>query len=91
MTADAAAPKSPKVSLAWYEHLWTALPLSLVLIGGAVGGACGGAAWAVNNAIFQKMQQPILRYIVTGLVTAAAFGGYVILASALMLLFNRNG
>ena len=91
MSADAAAPKSPKVNLAWYEHVWTALPLALVLIGGAVGGACGGAAWAINHAIFQKMPSPVLRYVVTAFVTAAAFGAYVILASVLMLLFSRNG
>src|ERR1700690_556392 len=39
-----AAPKSPssKPGLAWYEHVWAALPLCLVLVGGAIGGAIGG-------------------------------------------------
>src|SRR6266568_2938638 len=55
-----AAPKSAssKPKLAWYEQVWAALPLCLLLFGGAIGGACGGAAWVLNRAVFQKVGQP---------------------------------
>ncbi|HYG35966.1 MAG TPA: hypothetical protein VEC99_14345, partial [Clostridia bacterium] len=38
-------PTTATTKLAWYEHVWIALPFALVAVGGAIGGACGGAAW----------------------------------------------
>jgi hypothetical protein len=78
-----------KRQLEWYEHVWCALPLGLVAIGGAIGGGCGGAAWAVNRQVFGKMSNPALAYVVTGLISAAAFGAYLVLAVVFVMLFHK--
>jgi hypothetical protein len=41
---------------------------------------CGGAAWAVNRQVFGKMSNLIFTYVVTGLISAAAFGARLVLA-----------
>jgi hypothetical protein len=76
--------------LEWYEHIWCGLPLGLLAIGGAIGGVCGGAAWVVNRQVFLKLTNPILRYVVTGLISAAAFGAYLVLAVIFVALFHKN-
>ena len=84
--------KSPasKPKLAWYEHAWTALPLCLVAVGGAIGGGIGGAAWVVNRVVFQKVRQPVLRYVFTGLISAAAVVAWLVLASVLLGLLHKR-
>ena len=72
--------ESPKPKLRWYQHLWLALPFGLVAVGGAIGGACGGAAWAVNQKVFQKTENRVLRYVWTGLITVAAVIAYLVIA-----------
>ncbi|HZI32325.1 MAG TPA: hypothetical protein VFF11_08275, partial [Candidatus Binatia bacterium] len=80
-----------KRKLEWYEHIWCALPLCLVAIGGAIGGGCGGLAWACNRQVFQKMTNPVLCYFVTGLISVAAFGAYLVVAVLFVMLFHRQG
>lgn len=75
--------------LEWYEHIWCALPLCLVVIGGAIGGACGGVAWAINREVFRKMKNPIARYLLTAFISGAAFGCYLAVAVTFVLLFHR--
>ena len=75
--------------LMWYEHAWTALPFLLVAVGGAIGGACGGAAWAINQNVFRKTQNPVLRYVWTGLISAAAIMVYALIATGFVLLTRR--
>ena len=65
-----------------------ALPFALVIVGGATGGACGGLAWFINLKVFQKTEHPVLRYVWTGLISAAAAAVYVIAALVLMSFFN---
>ena len=77
--------------LAWYEHVWIALPIALVGVGGAIGGACGGAAWAANKTVFKKTENPILRYVWTGLISASAIIVYLVIAMLFLSLFNRRG
>jgi hypothetical protein len=81
----------PTSKLAWYEHTWIALPIALVGIGGAIGGACGGAAWAINKALFKKTENPILRYVWTGLVSASAFATYLVIAALFLSVFKKTG
>ena len=71
---------SARKPLTWYQHVWIALPFVLVFLGGAVGGAVGGVAWAVNKAVFEKTQAPLLRYVLTGLISAAAVVLYFVVA-----------
>jgi len=81
---------APKTSLEWYEHVWIALPIVLVFVGGAIGGACGGAAWAVNRSIFLKVQNPVLRYVFTGLVSAAAVVVWLVFVVVVLALLHKS-
>lgn len=74
--------------LLWYQQVWLALPFALVVAGGAIGGACGGAAWALNQQVFRKTQHPVLRYVWTGLISAAAVVLYIVLAATVISLLN---
>lgn len=80
-----------KPKLAWYEHIWIALPIALLGVGGAIGGACGGAAWAANKTVFQKTENPILRYVWTGMISALAVAAYLVIALFFLSLFNQRG
>ena len=82
------APSKPK--LAWYEQVWTALPLCLVIFGGAIGGGIGGAAWVLNRAVFQKVGQPVLRYVLTGLISVAAVVVWLVVVSVLLGMFHKR-
>jgi len=82
---------TPQTGLAWYEHVWIALPIALVGVGGAIGGACGATAWAVNRAVFGKTSSPVLRYVWTGLVSAAAVAVYLVLAAGFISLVGGLG
>ena len=82
-------PDTPRPKLAWYQHIWLALPFALVAVGGAIGGACGGAAWAINQSVFRKTEHPVLRYVWTGLISAAAVVAYMILAAIFISLFKK--
>ena len=62
----------------------------MVAVGGAIGGACGGAAWAINQKVFQKTEHPVLRYVWTGLISAAAVVAYIVLAAVFMSLFKKQ-
>jgi hypothetical protein len=87
-----APPTSPasKPKLDWYDHVWTALPLCLVIVGGAIGGGIGGAAWVVNRTVFQKVRQPVLRYVFTGLISAVAVMAWLVLVSILLSLLHKR-
>jgi hypothetical protein len=63
----------------------------VAFVGGAVGDACGGAAWIINLKVFQRTEHPVLRYVWTGLISAAAAAVYVIVALVLMSFFNGQG
>ena len=74
--------EAPK--LLWYHYIWIGLPLILVARGGCLGGACGGAACALNYTVFQKTSNPVLKYVWTGIISAAAFVVWI-MAAALLL------
>jgi len=80
-----------KSKLAWYEHAWIALPIALLGVGGAIGGACGGAAWAINKTVFKKTENPVLRYVWTGLISVSAVVAYLALAMFLLSLLHGMG
>jgi hypothetical protein len=89
--ARAPVPAPVKRGLTWYEHIWVALPIGLVVVGGLIGGACGGAAWAINRQVFLKTQNGLLRYLFTGLISAFAFLVWLLLAAMLFVTLKRNG
>jgi hypothetical protein len=90
LTAPPAADTS-QPRLLWYQHVWTALPFLLVVAGGLVGGACGGAAWAVNQQVFRKTKDPVLRYVWTGLISAGAVAAYLVVALLVASLLAPKG
>ena len=67
--------------LAWYQWIWTGIPLVLVFLGGALGGALGAVAMTFNIRILRSDQSGLLRYGMTALLSIGALGAYVFLAS----------
>ena len=67
--------------LAWYQWLWTGIPLVLALLGGAIGGALGGVAMVFNIRILRSDRSGVLRYALTALLSVGALGAYVFVAS----------
>jgi hypothetical protein len=76
-------PGSASPKLEWYEQVWIALPFALVFVGGAIGGGCGGLAWGFNKKVFQKVENPTLKYVFTGLISGAAVVVWIIAASTI--------
>lgn len=81
-------PDGPEPKVTWFEKVWLALPLALLVVGGAIGGACGGAAWAINQQVFKKTENPVLRYVWTGLISIASILAYVLLAALFLSTFK---
>jgi len=71
--------------MAWYELVWSGLPVLLLFVGGALGAFCGLVAVYANNRIFRSGLQPVLKYLVTGMISAAALVIYFILAMLITL------
>jgi len=72
--------------LQWYQYLWCCLPILLVLGGGALGGALGGAASFTNVAVLRSRSGSQMGYVLTGLLSAAAYLVFMVLAVVLALL-----
>ena len=83
-------PVQTSTKLVWYEMLWIALPIGLVGVGGAIGGACGGAAWAINKKVFKEIENPALRYLVTGAISVSAVVVWLVIAGVFLSLFRRH-
>ncbi len=90
MSTPPPVPEPTKPKLVWYQQVWLALPFALVAVGGAIGGACGGAAWAINQQVFKKTKHTVLRYVWTGLISAAAVVAYLVLAGVFISLFKKQ-
>lgn len=82
------APAPAKLS--WYEQIWIALPLALVAVGGAIGGGFGGLAWGVNKIVFKKVGNPVLRYLLTTLISASAVVLWLVIGSFVVSLIRRR-
>jgi hypothetical protein len=89
MNTPPPVPKAPPPKLTWYEHVWIGWPLALVAVGGGIGGACGGAAWGINRVVFLSIRQPVLRYLVTGLISVAAIVIYLVVASVVVTALQK--
>ena len=69
--------------LHWYEWAWSALPVALVFVGGALGAGLGMLAMFVNSRLFRSKLALLLRYGATGLVSVVTVVVYFVLALAL--------
>jgi hypothetical protein len=66
--------------LSVFQWIWSALPVILILLGGAIGGAIGGATFWVNTRIFRSEMSTVEQYILIGLASAIAVFVYLILS-----------
>lgn len=82
--------EQPKTKLTWYQYVWIGWPLILVAVGGAIGGGLGGVAAAINFKVFQKTQNPVLRYVWTGLISFAAAIIWLIIATIIVIALHKR-
>ena len=71
--------------LAWYELVWSGLPVFLVFVGGVLGALCGMIAAYSNSRIFRTRLHPALKYVVTGAVSATAVVAWLVLSLLISL------
>jgi hypothetical protein len=74
--------------LKWYEYTWIALPIALIVTGGAIGGLCGGMAANVSGRIFRSDRGIFAKYGLSALVMFGAVIAFVILATVFQLLIG---
>ena len=70
--------------LKWYQYIWSGLPILLVFVGGAIGAIIGIIAFGINSSLFRSSNNPIVKYVLTGLVSAVAVILYSVLASLIV-------
>src|SRR5262249_5084837 len=66
--------------LPWYVWVWSALPVLMVLVGGALGALAGFIAFAINTRVFRSPLPLLGKFSLTLLVSLAS--GVVYLAAA---------
>jgi hypothetical protein len=74
--------------LAWYELVWSGIPLLLLFLGGFLGAMCGFIAAYSNSRIFRMDLHPAVKYLITGLVSVVAVIAYFILAMLFTILIR---
>jgi hypothetical protein len=88
--SESTNPETQKQKLTWYQQAWIGLPFIMMIVGGLIGGLCGGAAWAINQAVFQKTKHPVLRYVWTGLISAASVIAYIVIVTVIFTTFKKH-
>ena len=66
--------------LTWYQWIWIGFPFLLVVGGGCIGGAIGGACAMINLRLFRSQANPFAQYAATGVVSAVAIAGSILVA-----------
>ncbi len=64
--------------LRWHQWVWSALPIVLIFVGGAMGAVFGLIALSFNAGLFRSNLNPAMKYVATGAVSAAAVALYLI-------------
>ncbi len=67
--------------LPWYVWLWSALPVLLVLVGGALGAIAGFIAFAISTRIFRSSLPGLAKYGLSLLVSLLAIVVYLTAAT----------
>jgi hypothetical protein len=73
--------------LSVFQWVWSAFPIILIFLGGALGGGIGGAAFWINARIFRSEMSTIEQFILTGLTTAITIFLYLILSTLFLRMF----
>ncbi len=74
--------------LRWYQLIWAALPLGLVVVGGGVGGGLGATAMCLNLWVFRAYMNGAAKFVVSGIVSVAAVLTYLVVATLIYLAIN---
>jgi hypothetical protein len=75
--------------LRWYVWAWSALPILLVLIGGALGALAGFIGFGINTKIFRTSLPGPAKFGLTVLVSLLAVGVYLVAATLLYVALGR--
>ncbi len=73
-------------SLTWYEYAWMGIPVFLVFAGGLLGAMFGLVATYMSARIFRSDRGAVVKYVLTGIISFGAIGGFIVGAVALQLL-----
>jgi len=73
--------------LSVFQWVWSAFPIILIFLGGALGGGIGAAAFWINARIFRSEMSAIEQFLLTGLTTAITVFLYLILSTLFLRLF----
>jgi hypothetical protein len=76
---------------AWYEYVWIALPLALLLVGGALGAICGGVAMLINARLLRSDQPAWARYGLGVLAVVAAVIAWLLVAAVISVAIGLPG
>jgi hypothetical protein len=79
---------APIPPLPWYQLVWAGAPILLVFIGGAPGALFGALAAYFNTRIFRSKMQPVMKYMLTAVISCAATLIYLVLAILLAMAIN---
>lgn len=74
--------------LPWYELVWSGLPVLMIFIGGALGAFLGVLAAYGNVHIFRSNLQPVVKYLVTAVISFVAVVAWLILGTLLTMAVN---
>jgi hypothetical protein len=74
--------------LKWYQWIWGGLPIALVFIGGALGAITGIIGFTINTKVFRIEMNSVLKYVITGVVSALTVVAYFIAAMLFTMLIR---
>ena len=77
--------------LPWYIWAWSALPILLVTVGGALGALAGFTGFAVNTKIFRASLPMVAKFALTALVSVLAGVVYLVAATLLYMAMGGQG
>lgn len=70
--------------LKWYAWVWSALPLPLIFIGGALGALMAMIGFTVSTSVFRSSQPAVAKFAISLIVSILAVFAYLFLASILL-------
>lgn len=75
--------------LKWYEWVWSALPVMLIFIGGALGGITGVIGLTINAKVFRSDLNGFVKFVATGVISLLAVVVYFVAAVLFLSAIGR--